>query len=292
VHDPSYAGWVFDPSHPTQGRRFTNGYTTVLRHAEAAGLTHETRAPNLAHRDDLDGVHDAGYVTAVLDAHESTEWHGTRPDLAHLATLFVGGTLTGLTILERGEARTVAHLPGAKHHAQYDYGSGFCVFADFAIAARRLTAAGARVAILDVDGHHGDGTEALTYDNPDVLTFSIHQWGIFPGTGAGDDPASHVYNCPLLAGDGDDALLEGVEDFLRVAGPFGPDYVFIAGGADGHHLDPLTDLTYTVEGLGEAMRRVRASYPGLPVLFGGAGGYRPDDATPLAWAHMVTALAT
>lgn len=291
IHDPSYSGWVFDQQHPTQGRRFTNGYQALTLHAEAAGLKHETIQPISVHRSQLETVHTPTYVSKVLDKHESGEWRGPRPDLSILANLFAGGTLLGLDLLRSGDAMTVAHLPGAKHHAMPDRSSGFCVFADFAMAALDIAETGLRVAILDVDAHHGDGTETITYGNPNVLTYSVHQYGIFPGTGLNDDPEKQVFNWPLIGGDGDRSLRHAVLDFTAQARLFKPHFIFVAGGADGHSRDPLSDLRYTVEGLEDAMRIVRSVFPDVPVLFGGAGGYDPDGATPLAWARMVTALA-
>lgn len=292
IHDPIYANWIFDPSHPTQGRRFTNGYDTLVTHAEAAGIRYDTINPTPALRAELETVHTPEYVTHVLDQHQSGEWRGPRADLAELASLFAGGTMLGIELLTNRHAMTVANLPGAKHHAMADRSSGFCVFADFAMAAHALAREGLRVAILDVDAHHGDGTEALTYDNTSILTYSIHQFGIFPGTGLNDDPEKQVFNWPLIAGDGDRNLRHAVLDFTAQASLFQPHYIFVAGGADGHTLDPLSSLDYTVQGLEDAMRIVRSVFPDTPVLFGGAGGYQPDGATPLAWARMVTALAS
>jgi len=291
IHDPSYEGWVFDHAHPTQGRRFINGYNMLRLHAEAAGIRYTTAAPAPALEPELETVHTRAYIDEVLGEHTSGEWRGARPDLSNLANLFAGGTMLGLDLLRNGEAMTVAHLPGAKHHAMADHSSGFCVFADFAMAALSVTADDLRVAIFDVDGHHGDGTEALTTHDPDVMTYSVHQFGIFPGTGLVDYPEQQVFNWPLLEGDGDRALRHATLDFVQQARLFKPHFIFVAGGADGHRLDPLTGLQYTVEGLEDSMRIVRAAYPDTPVLFGGAGGYQPDGATPLAWARMVTALA-
>jgi acetoin utilization protein AcuC len=139
-----------------------------------------------------------------------------------LAALFAGGTLQAIELLLKGDCKIAIHFPGAKHHAQYDHSSGFCVFADLAIAADIATKDyGKKVAILDIDAHHGDGTENLTADNPAVLSFSIHQYGIFPGTGFEDIPEKNVYNFPLYPthpnqqlGMGDSALFHGALVFL------------------------------------------------------------------------------
>ncbi|MFM8351362.1 MAG: histone deacetylase family protein [Actinomycetales bacterium] len=292
VHDDRYAGWVFDAAHPTQGRRFVHGVEQVRAQATAAGVNLEVVVPSPPHRADLERIHTATYVAEVLDEFQCQEWQGARPDMAELAELFVGGTLTALHALLDGSTRTAVHLPGAKHHAQADRASGFCVFADFSIAATQACDAGHRVAILDIDAHHGDGTENLLRDHPNVLTYSIHQVGIFPGTGYSSDPEKWVFNRPLSAGDGDAQLAEGVEHFLEQAVAFDPTLLFIAAGADGLRDDPLTGLHYTVTGLAQACARVRQVFPNHPVLMGGAGGYLPDTGTPQAWGAMAAALAS
>jgi acetoin utilization protein AcuC len=290
VHSDEYANWIFDPTHPTQGRRFVKGYESIVMHANTHKLDIETIEPHPVNASVLAEIHSPDYVNEVMNLHSSSEWAGKRPDMAYLANLFVGGTLQALDALVNGETLTAVHLPGAKHHAAYDHSSGFCVFADLSIAAKRVTDMGLRVAILDVDVHHGDGTEALMFDNKNVLTYSIHEYGIFPGTGLKDDLQQKVFNWPLNSGDGDRALRQGINDFLYLAEEFNPHYIFIAGGADGHHTDPLSSINYTVDGMESAMEAVRDKFPTTPILFGGAGGYQPDGATPLAWSRMAVAL--
>jgi len=105
------------------------------------------------------------------------------------------------------------------------------------------------------------------------------------------EPNLNVYNWPQFSKDGDRALRQAVADFLNVAQEFKPTIIFIAGGADGHYTDPLSSLTYTIDGYQAAAEAVRDAYPVTPILFGGAGGYTPDGATPMVWSRMVTALA-
>lgn len=290
VHSDEYANWIFDPTHPTQGRRFIKGYEAIIMHANTHKLDISTIEPQSVTTETLTEIHAPKYVEKIMVQHRSGEWQGSRPDMSRLANLFVGGTLQALDTLINGETLTAVHLPGAKHHAAYDHSSGFCVFADFALAAKHITDMGLRVAILDVDAHHGDGTEALTFENKNVLTYSIHEYGIFPGTGLKDDLKQNVYNWPLNGGEGNRALRQGVNDFLSLAQEFKPHYIFVTGGADGHYTDPLSSLTFTVGGLETVMNNVRDAFPVTPILFGGAGGYQPDGATPLAWARMATAL--
>lgn len=291
VHSDEYANWAFSPSHPTQGRRFMHAREHLLASAPSAGVTVTEAASHwLASIDELRFVHSRAYVQRVLAGH-CDEWKGARPELGALATQMAGGTLRALGALTSGDALTAVHYAGAKHHAQYDRSSGFCVFADFAMAARIATAQGLRVAVLDIDAHHGDGTENLTRDDANVLTFSIHDRTIFPGTGHVDEPEVGVFNQPLASGAGDVELHEGVTRFLALCSDFAPDLVFIAAGADGLAGDPLSTLQYTIAGMTDAMRRVRQAMPATPMLMGGAGGYQPDGETPVAWAAMALALS-
>lgn len=293
VHSPEYANWIFSDDHPTQGRRFINGFNAI---SQVPSLSQaRVRAPRLATIAELTRVHSVGYVREVLNEHTCFEWSGARDDLARFAQLFAGGTLVALEALLVHEADLAIHLPGAKHHAQFDHSSGFCIFNDFALAADIATKDyGLKVAILDIDAHHGDGVENLTRDNPDVLTFSIHESGIFPGSGNENSLEESAFNFPLTesTGKGDGALLAGVNKFIPIARAFKPDLLFITAGADGLADDPLTQLQYTVQGYANAVALIRKSFPITPTLIGGAGGYLPDDGTPAAWAAVAGALSS
>ena len=299
VHADEYKNWIFDPSHPTQGRRFNNARDLFITLAKKERIGVVEVSPRTATKAQLLRVHTPAYLEEVLNQHISTEWDGERPDLASLASLFVGGTLPALDALLTNRTKLAIHFPGAKHHAQSNHSSGFCVFADFALAADIATKNyGKKVAILDIDAHHGDGTENLTADNLNVLTFSIHQEGIFPGTGNKSYPEKNVYNYPLGSDypDGntnkdDRALMSGVEKFCDLAKDFSPDLLFIACGADGHKEDPLTSLEYSVDGYIAVVKRLKERFPDLPVLLGGAGGYLPDTRTPEIWASVVIEFA-
>jgi acetoin utilization protein AcuC len=289
VHTPDYANWFFSDDHPTQGRRFVNGFNAIV-------TDHRILEPRLATASELSRVHSEAYINRVTRDYLSSEWRGPREDLARFATLFAGGTLVALDALLDGSADFAIHLPGAKHHGQYDHSSGFCVFNDFALAADIATKDyGLKVAIIDIDAHHGDGVENLTRENPDILTFSIHEQGIFPGTGLKNQEEKNVYNFPLLAGKtglGDSALLAGINTFIPIAQAFDPDLLFVTSGADGLANDPLTHLQYTVDGYRAAARLLAQSFPSTLKLMGGAGGYLPDDGTPAVWAAVAGELST
>jgi len=297
VHSDKYTEWVFDKSHPTQGRRFSNARDLLLKEASKEGIEVIEIPPRPATREELLRVHTSSYIDEVLKEGLSGQWDGQRMDLAELSSQFVGGTLIALDALLTGKTKLAIHFPGAKHHAQADYSSGFCIFNDFAIAADIATKDhGLNVAILDIDGHHGDGVENLTADNPRVITFSIHQYGIFPGTGD-ESKTGYFYNYPLKDGAGDKELLEGIDEFISTLGAreriwsWVPDLLFLTCGADGHREDPLTGLNYSVEGYEAAARKVRKRFKNIPILMGGAGGYLPDTRTPEIWTAFAKTLA-
>lgn len=291
VHHDDYADWVFDSHHPTQGRRFIKARELLLELADEAGIeVLEIDSDLLPDRAVLENAHDRTYVVEVIAQGRCGEWAGERPDLARIAHRMVGGTILAAQALVEGRALTAVHFPGAKHHAMRDHSSGFCVFADFAITARHLLdnpdSGVDRIAILDIDAHHGDGTEVLLLDEPRALTFSIHDRTIFPGTGHADLPEKCAYNQPLAARAGDVELAQGVGRCVDLARRFAPDMIFIAMGADGHDEDPLSSLRYSIPGMEAAVSQVRLAFPELPILLGGAGGYLPDTVTPLAWVRM------
>ena len=301
VHSDQYANWIFDPTHPTQGRRFINARNQFVELMKEDTALFTEVEPRRATRVELERVHAPSYIEDVLDNHLSGQWSGKRADLATLASTFVGGTLVALDALLNKKALTAIHFPGSKHHAQYDYSSGFCIFNDFAIAADIATKDyGLRVAILDIDAHHGDGVENLTADNPMVLTYSIHEKGIFPGTGNESDPDRNIYNYPLIPkdvradspGKGNEALEAGVTHFIHLLDAFKPDLIFITCGADGHKEDPLSSLEYSVEGYAAIAKLLRRHYPDAPMLLGGAGGYLPDTRTPEVWSVFAKYLVT
>ena len=298
IHSDGYKNWNFDPFHPTKGRRFNNARDLLITSAKKEGIDLVEVLPRLATEAELLRVHTPAYIDEVLIQHLSTEWEGQKADLANLACLFVGGTLTALDLLLTNKTKLAIHFPGAKHHAQADHSSGFCVFADFALAADIATKDhGKKVAILDIDAHHGDGTENLTAENLNVLTFSVHQDGIFPGTGFESHPEKNLYNYPIGSNEpggnpnkDDQALVSGVDKFCELAKDFKPDLLFIACGADGHKEDPLTGLEYSVEGYVAAAQKVREQFQNLPILLGGAGGYLPDTVTPQVWSNVAVTL--
>lgn len=287
AYDERLLDWRLGDGHPTD----------PVRAALAVQLLRDLEVPLVVEpitwelTDELVQVHDAEYVRRTLAGHNQ-EWRGVRPDLGAVAAHMFAATVQLAHGVDDGTVRVGFSPQGAKHHAMADRGSGFCVFNDMAWAAGHFSAQGKRVLYVDLDAHHGDGVEALTLDDPRVLTCSVHDSTIFPGTGHRSDTARGAYNWPLPRGAGDSALAGAVADIVGLARERRPDVVLVAVGADGHVTDPLSSLTYSYAGYTAAGTALGALAGELtaPVLVGGAGGYQPRTHTPRVWATFVQAL--
>ena len=201
------------------------------------------------------------------------------PGIYDAAALSAGATLTAAELVADGRARVAFNISGGLHHAAPGYASGFCVFNDPALAIHYFLRRGLRVAYVDVDAHHGDGVQAAFYDDPRVLTISLHESGryLFPGTGfvsemgAGDGRGYSV-NVPLYPYTGDEEYLDAFRDVaLPLLRRFAPDMLVTQLGIDSYHSDPLTHLQLTTAGFEAVVRELAAL--GMPWLALGGGGY-------------------
>ena len=177
---------------------------------------------------------------------------------------------------------------------------GFCLFNNVAIAASALREEGLpRVLIVDWDVHHGNGTQHLFEDDPSVFYFSVHQFPLYPGTGAASergrgDGLGTTLNRPLPPGSGDEAFLRALrEDLVPAAADFRPDLVLVSAGFDAHAADPLAGLNVSTEAFGEATRIVAGL---AEELAGGRlvsvleGGYDLGALSASAAAHVAALL--
>jgi acetoin utilization deacetylase AcuC-like enzyme len=232
----------------------------ILRHLERLPAR---SAPRVA----LELVHDASHVARVLAEPRTTTrldheaWIG--PGSATAALLAVGGMLEAVAAVVAGDvdnAFVLARPPG--HHAEAARPMGFCLLNATAVAARwaQLARGAVRVAILDWDVHHGNGTEAIFRDDSSVLTISLHQDGLYPpDTGGLDAPGEAIVNVPLPAGTGDAGYAYAFERVVEPAiRAFAPDLLLVGAGQDAAASDPLGRMAVTVPGFREWAERAVA----------------------------------
>ncbi len=200
-----------------------------------------------------------------------------------------GAALTAADLLLAGEADVAFNLLGGFHHAHAARAGGFCYLNDVVLACQRLAAAGKRVACLDVDAHHGDGTQAAFYHRNDVLTISLHESGrtLFPGGGFEDEIGAgpgrgYNVNVPLPADTYDEAFLLAFDGVVTpLLGAYEPDVLVLELGMDTLAGDPLTHLHLTNNVAAEIVKRVLRLR--RPILVAGGGGYHVEN-TVRGWA--------
>lgn len=311
VWDDVFTCYDFGPSHPLRPLRLelTMALAGQLGVLERPGVT--LAAPRAADDDLLGLVHDPLYVASVKRAPDdlmgrlSLRWGlGTGdnpvfPQMHEASALVTGASVDAARAVWEGRSQHAVNLSGGLHHAMRDRASGFCVYDDPAVAIAWLLAQGAtRVAYVDVDVHHGDGVEAAFYDDPRVLTVSMHESGrtLFPGTGwadqvgSGDAVGTNV-NLALPMGTGDAGWLRAFDAVVPpVLRAFGPQVLVTQHGCDTHALDPLAHLLMTVDGQRTAYAALHALAHelcgGRWVALGG-GGYEPVQVVPRAWTHLL-----
>jgi acetoin utilization deacetylase AcuC-like enzyme len=260
------------PGHPERPERID----AVLAGIDDLHLGDDLRIlpPSVAERELLVPVHDGGYLDH-LDAFCRTGGGDLDPDTyatagSWAAALRVAGAgLAAVDALRRegdGVAFVAARPPG--HHALADQAYGFCLVNNVAVAAAALRASGERVLVVDWDVHHGNGTQAIFWDDPEVLFVSTHQWPLFPGTGAahevgGAGAPGGTVNVPLPAGATGDVLLRALEEVaLPVIERFAPTWVLVSAGFDAHRRDPLGQMALDAGDFAALARLVAGFAPG------------------------------
>ena len=311
VYDPELARFELAPDHPFKPLRFEITRSLLA----AVGLLSDADlvSPIPLEDDDILMVHDWRFVEAVKSVTVASKARqdtglaayglGTSDnplfdDMHDKIARVCAATVTAVDLVASGRALRTANLAGGLHHALRDRASGFCIYNDLAIAIRKaVDHYGLRVAYIDIDAHHGDGVQWLFYDDPAVLTISMHESGryLFPGTG-------HTYETGKDAGRGtavnvplepftEDASFLACFDMVvpRAIEHFAPDLIVLQAGADTHRYDPLADLWLSLEGMGESYRRVvelADTYAGGRLVVTGGGGYDPYQTVPRAWARL------
>ena len=179
-------------------------------------------------------------------------------------TTWEAARLAAGTAIEAALRGAFALVRPPGHHALADRAMGFCIFNNVAVAARaaqqRLGLE--RVAIVDFDVHHGNGTQAIFEEDDSVLFVSLHQWPFYPGSGGPDDQRETTVNVPMSAGSGDDEYVRAFEHTVEPAvARFEPELVLVSAGFDAHVDDPLADMRVTADGFHELARRCAAMAP-------------------------------
>ena len=253
---PRFAEHTTPPGHPERPDR-ARVFTAVAESFAAGGGV--VIAPPPASRDELARIHTASY----LDAMAATAGHAvaldpdtfTSPESHEIALLAAGAALGAARHARDTAEPAIAMVRPPGHHAEPDKAMGFCLYNSIAVAAAALRAEGlARVAIVDIDVHHGNGTQTAFYEDPAVLFVSSHQYPYYPGTGAADETGAgagtgFTLNIPLTAGARDVDYLRAYEgQVIPALERFKPDVLLVSAGYDAHERDPLAGMRVTTDG--------------------------------------------
>ncbi|NGQ97257.1 acetoin utilization protein AcuC [Brevibacillus sp. SYP-B805] len=309
IYSPDYTAYYFHKEHPFNQRRLILTHDLLTRY----GLlrAEDIVPPRSATDEELALIHDRQYIETVrAQGHSASELptaasHGLGtedvpcfPRMHEAASLIVGGTLQAVDLVMNGEADHAFNPAGGLHHAFRGRASGFCIYNDCSVAIAYLRKHwDARVLYIDTDAHHGDGVQWAFYDDPHVLTVSIHETGkyLFPGTGDLSERGTgegygYTVNVPLDAFTEDDSFLEVYREVVpKVARGFKPDVIVTQNGCDAHAYDPLTHLSCSI-GIYQQIPRLAHQLAhelcgGRWIAVGG-GGYDIWRVVPRAWTLL------
>jgi acetoin utilization protein AcuC len=306
-YSDAFLKYYFGVEHPFQPIRYQKIMET-LHEIGAFGPLLEPRESVPVKLEHLRKVHTHSYVDRVRQMSKLGTGYLDRGDTPVTESLYQGAlAVTGATVgcaeaVAQGEVRHAMNPAGGMHHAHEDRGSGFCVFNDLAVATRLLQRKYGydRIAIIDIDAHHGDGTQHIFYEEQ-VLTISLHRFGpgFFPGTGSKNEigrKAGYGYclNLPLPAGTQDEVYLHAYDKVVRAAlDAYQPDFIIHQFGTDAHFGDCLVDLGLTTkayETIAERTHDLAHKYSDGRYIVTGGGGYN-IDATRRSWALAACAVS-
>ncbi len=297
----------FGPGHPFRGDRFTNFIERFREELLRERSRFEIVEPRYATDEEILTVHDPDYVEYV----KKTAARGgfltldtpLSPGMHEQAKLVVGAALEGAQRVMNSKASKAIVIGGGMHHAGVDYGGGFCIYNDVAIAAKMLLEKYKleRILILDTDAHAGNGTEDIFYEEPRVLFISIHQdpRTLYPGKGfvweiGSGEGEGYTVCVPLPPGSGYNVYTLVMDEIVvPLAREFKPQIIFRNGGSDPHFADTLTNLGLSMKGfnmLGRYVREMCEELCGGKELDFIGSGYNPI-VLPNAWTSIILGLA-
>lgn len=307
--DDRLTSYDFGPSHPLAPVRVE----LTMQLARAFGVLDEAgvsvAAPEPASDAQLELVHDPGYIAAVRRAAADPAFGLGTPDnpvfagMHDASALVAGATIAAAQAVWTSQAEHGVNIAGGLHHAMRRAASGFCVYNDPAIAISWLLGQGAeRIAYVDIDVHHGDGVQAAFYDDPRVLTISLHEHPrtLFPGTGLpGEAGGPHAdgmaVNVALPAGTGDAGWLRAFDAVVpALLRAFRPQVLVSQHGCDSHRLDPLGHLELSIDGQRAAhasLHQLAHETAGGRWVLTGGGGYELVRVVPRTWTHLLAEAA-
>ncbi len=306
LYDDDYLDYNFGSSHPLRPERCSDTFKLLQK----LGVFDENvkhYAPSQASEEDLKLVHSEEYIQMVkTKCEEGTGYldYGDTPakrGVYEASRAIVGGSILAADLIMRGEVEHAFNVGGGLHHARRSNAAGFCVFNDVAVAARHLQRRYnlKRIAIVDIDGHHGDGTQSIFYKEQ-LLTISLHRYGedflgrFYPGTGSVNEIGEgegkgYSVNVPLPAGTFDEAFLEAFHEIVPpLLEKYRPEILLNQFGVDTHYQDPLVGLSLTTKSYVEvssALHQLAHRLSGGRYLIFGGGGYKPSNVSR-CWALM------
>jgi acetoin utilization deacetylase AcuC-like enzyme len=302
VTSDRFADHLTPPGHPERVERAEAMQVVVSRWVERGGLV---VAPRAATDDDLARVHDVEHIASIVRARGRATMIDadtfTSPESEDVARLAAGAVLTAVDHAIDGgaQSRAFALVRPPGHHAEADRAMGFCLYNNIAVGAAWARARGlARVAIVDYDVHHGNGTQWMFYEDPTVLFISSHQHPFYPGTGAAHEigrgaGTGFTVNLPIEVGATDaDYDLAYRNVALPVLEEFRPELLLVSAGFDAHERDPLAGMRMTTDGYGVLTSRLLSAADELcdgRIVFVTEGGY--DTAALAACCARVIELA-
>jgi acetoin utilization protein AcuC len=311
--DDGLTRYDFGPGHPLAPVRVELTIALAREFGVFGQAGVDVVTPQPATMDELELVHDPGYIAAVQQAGQTgypdvRHGLGTPDDpvfagMHEASALVAGATLAAARAVFEGQAGHAANVAGGLHHAMRGHASGFCVYNDPAIAIKWLLARGVgRVAYVDLDVHHGDGVQAAFYDDPRVLTISLHEHPatLFPGTGLASETGrgqatGTAVNVALPAGTGDAGWLRALDAVVPpLVRAFAPDILVSQHGCDSHRLDPLAHLELSLDAQRRAqtvLHELAHEVTGGRWLLTGGGGYELVQVVPRCWTHLLAQAA-